>query len=149
MDMRWDYGFIEDVDAYIEQRLLLQQELEQLTPIPDEDLAFAADLLAHFGEYWVAAQNAPEEQERLFHLMLERAWVVDDRVAQLCLRPNFQVTAGLESERPTEISVDLSTYQNGSDGARASACIHLIIFAPRHVAPGWFNYSTEIAGVAA
>jgi hypothetical protein len=116
MDFRWDHGFIVNEDEYLEKRLALQQELEQLTPIPEEELAFAVDLLAHFGDYWKAARGKPDEQERLLKLMLVRVWVEDDQVVKLCLRPNFHITAGLETKRPTEITVDLPCYQNGSDG---------------------------------
>ena len=118
MDFRWDHGFITDRDDYLTKRLTLQQELEQLTPIPDEDLVFAADLIEHFGAYWEAAGGQPAEQERLLKLMVERVWVEDDRVVRLCLRPNLHVTAGLDAKRPTEIVVDLECYQNGSDGIR-------------------------------
>ena len=51
IDFRWDYGFITDKNTYLEQRVKLQQELEQMTPIPDEELDFAADLLANFQRY--------------------------------------------------------------------------------------------------
>ena len=39
---------------YLEKRVKLQQELEQLTPIPDDKLETAADMLANFGDYWAA-----------------------------------------------------------------------------------------------
>jgi hypothetical protein len=34
MDFRWDQGFITDKADYLEKRIRLQQELEQLSPIP-------------------------------------------------------------------------------------------------------------------
>jgi hypothetical protein len=118
MDFRWDHGFITDADEYLEKRLALQQELEQMMPIPEEDLAIAADLIENFGLHWEAAQEDPAEQERLLKLMLVRVWVEGDAVVRLCLRPNLHVTAGLDAKRPTEISVDLDCYQSGSDGRR-------------------------------
>jgi hypothetical protein len=133
MDFRWDHGFITNKDDYLEQPTALQQELEQLTPIPDDDLALAADLLKNFTEHWEKAKDDPEEQERLFHLILGRAWVVGGQVVRIALRANFHVTPGLDHKRPTEISVDLDSYQNGSDGSGSMACIALI-FIPRHVA---------------
>jgi hypothetical protein len=44
MDLRWDQGFI--THQNLEKRLALQQELEQLTPIPVEALSnpFQTDL---------------------------------------------------------------------------------------------------------
>jgi site-specific DNA recombinase len=121
MDFRWDRGFITDRDAYLKERMALQQELEQLTPIPNDDLAFAADLLENFAVYWKEAEKDPEEQERLFHLMVARAWVVDDRVVKVSLRPDFHVTLGLDGKRPTEISVDPDSYRSGSDGLQPPA----------------------------
>jgi hypothetical protein len=116
MDFRWDHGFITDADEYLEKRLALQHELEQITPIPDEDLAVAEDLIQNFGMYWDAARKNPVEQERLLKLMLVRVWVEDEDVVRLCLRPNLHITAGFDTKRPTEISVDLDCYQSGSDG---------------------------------
>jgi hypothetical protein len=120
MDFRWDHGFITDQDGYLEERLRLQQELEQLSPIPDDDLVFAEGLLTNFAEYWETAKEDPEEQERLFQLILVRAWVIDNQVVEICLRPNYHVVLGLDQKRPTEISVDLGkSYQSGSDGIRS------------------------------
>jgi hypothetical protein len=54
MDFRWDNGFITDQDAYLEQRVKLQQELEQLTPMADDELETAADLLEQFSDHSAA-----------------------------------------------------------------------------------------------
>ena len=134
MDFRWDHGFITDADEYLEKRLTLQQKLEQMTPIPDGDLAVAEDLIENFGMYWEAAVENPVEQERLLKLMLVRVWVEDDNVVRLCLRPNFHITAGLDAKRPTEISVDLDCYQNGSERARSTTCIRPLVFIAKHLA---------------
>jgi hypothetical protein len=48
MDFRWDQGFITDKGAYLVQRVKLQQELEQLTPIAENDIQTAADILVNF-----------------------------------------------------------------------------------------------------
>jgi hypothetical protein len=48
MGFRWDNGFITDKDAYLGGRVKLQQELEQLTPMADDELEVAADLLNTF-----------------------------------------------------------------------------------------------------
>jgi hypothetical protein len=130
MDFRWDRGFIMDADEYLEKRLALQQGLEHLTPIPEEELAFAMDLLAHFGDYREAAKGKPDEQEQLLKLILVRVWVEDDQVVKLCLRPNFHITAGLGTRRPTEITVDLQCYQNRSDGRRSLSGRWVLLFVP-------------------
>lgn len=105
MDFRWDQGFITDKEAYLEQRVKLQQELEQLTPIPDDDLEVAADMLANFEHHWSALEDDPKAQQELIQLIVARVWVNKDRVVALSLRPNYHVTVGLESTKPTKLSV--------------------------------------------
>jgi len=45
MDKRWDHGFVTNEEEYMKQRIKLQMELEQLSPIADDELEQAADLL--------------------------------------------------------------------------------------------------------
>lgn len=105
MDFRWDHGFITNEEQYLEERLKLQQELEQLVPVPDDDLAVAADLLENFGEHWDAADGNRKEQQRLIQLIVSRVWVKDRQIVAMSLRPNYHITLGLESDKPTEIAV--------------------------------------------
>ncbi len=102
MDFRWDSGFIPDQNEYMEKRLGLQQELEQLKPLPMDELETAADILTNFEKYWEKAEKDPTEQQRLLHLIFERIWIKNNEVASVCLRPNYHVTF----------------YQSGSDGIR-------------------------------
>ena len=106
MDFRWDHGLITDGEAYLEERVKLQQELEQLTPMADDDLEVAADLLQNFAAHWEAASGDLKEQQRLLQLIVARVWVRGDSVVALSLRPNYHVTVGLDSTKPTEMSVD-------------------------------------------
>ncbi len=108
MDFRWDNGFVTDRDAYLEQRVKLQQELEQLTPIPDDDLETAADVLENFEYHWNTTNGNPQLQRNLLQLIVARIWVRGDRVVAMSLRPNYHVTVGLESKKPTEVRVDFS-----------------------------------------
>jgi hypothetical protein len=105
MDFRWDHGFIADQDAYLEERIKLQQELEKLSPIPDDDLDVAADLLENFGEHWEETGGDRKEQMRLIQLIVSRVWVRDKDVVAMSLRPNYHIALGLQSNKPTEISV--------------------------------------------
>jgi hypothetical protein len=105
MDFRWDNGFITDKDAYLEERVKLQQELEQLTPIPDDELEVAADVLSNFTAHWEAAKGDMKAQEELIKLVVARVWVQGDKVVGMSLRPNYHITVGLDSTKPTEISV--------------------------------------------
>lgn len=105
MDFRWDNGFFTDKEAYLEERVKLQQELEQLTPIPDDELEVAADVLANFTAHWGATGGDMKAQEELIKLIVARVWVQGDKVVGMSLRPNYHITIGLESTKPTEISV--------------------------------------------
>jgi hypothetical protein len=105
MDFRWDSGFVTDKDGYLEKRVKLQQELEQLTPIPDDDLAKAADLLENFRVHWQAAGGDRKEQQRLIQLIVARVWIRDETVVAMSLRPNYHITLGMESKKPTRILV--------------------------------------------
>ncbi|GIL14735.1 MAG: recombinase RecD [Chloroflexota bacterium] len=115
MDFRWDNGFITDKDAYLEERIKLQQELEQLTPIPDDELEVAADVLANFTAHWEATKGDMKAQEELIKLIVARVWVRGDKVVGMSLRPNYHVTVGLDSTKPTEIAVGLSEDIMGGD----------------------------------
>ncbi|MCC6613213.1 MAG: zinc ribbon domain-containing protein [Anaerolineae bacterium] len=106
MDFRWDNGFITDREAYLEQRVKLQQELEKLTPIPDNDLETAADLLENFEHHWRATGGDKKRQAALVQLIVARVWVRKDRVVAVSLRPNYHVAVGLGTEKPTELQVD-------------------------------------------
>jgi len=92
MDFRWDNGFITDKDEYLQKRLGLQQELEQLKPLPMEELETAADILTNFESHWEKAEGNPTEQQQLLHLIFERIWIKNNEVVSVCLRPNYHVT---------------------------------------------------------
>ncbi|KAB2867573.1 MAG: hypothetical protein F9K46_00030 [Anaerolineae bacterium] len=55
MDFRWDNGFITDQEAYLAERVKLQEALEQLTPIPDDELQIAADIIENFEEHSISS----------------------------------------------------------------------------------------------
>jgi hypothetical protein len=118
MDFRWDRGFVTDQVDFMEKRLKLQQELENLTPIPDDDLERAADLLENFEEHWEACHGDPEAQHRLVKLIVKRAYVRDDEVVAMTLRSDYHIVLGHKLNGPTEVPVDPYVYTNGSDGRR-------------------------------
>ena len=115
MDFRWDQGFITNRDEYLEKRVQLQQELEQLTPIPDDELEEAADVLQNFSAHWDATNGNRETQKELIQLIVARVWVKDERLVAMSLRPNYHITLGLESEKPTEVVVGSSDGTMGED----------------------------------
>ncbi len=92
MDFRWDQGFITDKETYLEQRVRLQEEMERLTPIPDDDLEVAADLLKNFDSHWNALKHDRKGQQELLQFIVSRVWVRDSQVVALSLRPNYHIT---------------------------------------------------------
>jgi len=115
MDFRWDQGFITDKMDYIEKRVKLQQELEQLIPLPEDDLVRAADILENFEKYWNACNGDTEEQHRLIKLIVERVYVQDEAVVALTMKADYHVVLGHNGNEPTTISVDSSLYTFGKD----------------------------------
>ncbi len=105
MDFRWDQGFFTNRDEYLEQRVKLQQELEQLTPIPDDELQKAADILENFNRYWQETDGNRKAQQELINLIVARVWVRGGQVVAISLRPNYHITMGLESEKPTQVEI--------------------------------------------
>lgn len=105
MDFRWDSGFITDKQDYLEKRLKLQQELEQLTPIQDE-MDTAADLLTNFKSYWDACGDDVEQQHQLVKLIVDRVYVEDDLVVALTLKADYHIVLGHKANEPTFMEVD-------------------------------------------
>jgi site-specific DNA recombinase len=116
MDFRWDQGFIADKYDYLERRLKLQQELEQFTPIPHDDLEKAADMLVNFPKYWQACQGDPEQQHKLIQLIVDRVYVEEDRVVAITLLADYHVVLGHNAKEPTSVETGSSVYTCGSDG---------------------------------
>lgn len=105
MDFRWDQGFIIDKAEYLEKRLKLQQELEQLSPAQDE-LELAADLLLNFKTHWDACEGNVERQHELVKLIVDRVYVEDDTVVALTLKADYHVVLGHKANEPTYMEVD-------------------------------------------
>ena len=116
MDTRWDHGFFTNEDDYVQQRLQLQQELEQLTPIPDDDLEQAANLLGEFGKHWERLKEDPEAQRDLVKLIVQRVYMDGKDVVAMTLCSNYHLVLGHNTNGPTEFSVDPFVYTSGSDG---------------------------------
>lgn len=115
MDTRWDKGFITDEEEYLEQRLKLQLELEQLTPVPNDDLERAVEMLEQFSSHWDRLEGDDEGRHELIKLIVERVFVEDGKVAAMTLRSNYHLVLGHKTNGPTEYSVD-PMYTYGSDG---------------------------------
>ncbi len=105
MDFRWDNGFITDKADYLEKRLQLQQQLEQLTPVQDE-MDTAADLLTNFKSYWDACGDDIEQQHQLVKLIVDRVYVEGDLVVALTLKSDYHIVLGHKANEPTFMEVD-------------------------------------------
>ena len=112
----WDHGFFTDKDEYIQQRLQLQQELEKLTPIPDDDLTQAANLLEAFGAHWERLEGRPEAQRDMVKLIVQRVYIDGQDVVAMTLSSNYHLVLGHNANGPTDFSVDPFVYTCGSDG---------------------------------
>ncbi len=99
MDFRWDHGFIMDKDTYLEQRVQLQQELEDLSPVQQDELEIATDILENFSAHWEAIGQDRSQQERLLKLIVKRVWVRDDQISGILLQPDFYVDLEDENTR--------------------------------------------------
>ena len=144
MDMRWDHGFITDEYAFLQQRLKLQQELEQLTPVDNNDLERAADMLANFGSFWEACGDDVEAQSALIKQVVERVYVEDDQVVAMTLQSNCHLVLGHNVNEPTAYTVDpfitgtqseSSVYTCGDDGSRPLTCTGPVVLLPRQMFP--------------
>ena len=118
MDSRWDHGFITSEEEYVQQRIRLQMELEQLTPVPTNELEQAADMLANFHRHWERLEGDEESRHDLVKLIVERVYVEDDRVVAMTLRSNYHLVLNHKTNEPTEFSVDSRLFAGGSDGGR-------------------------------
>lgn len=106
MDFRWDNGFITDKDAYVEQRLQLQQELEALTPIPNDELEQAADILDNFSAHWQVTNGDRRAQCDLIQMVVERVYIEKGEVVALVLRPDYLLMLNLDTKSPMPLEVE-------------------------------------------
>lgn len=96
MDFRFDNGFITNAEEYVEKRLMLQRELENLTPIPDDDLEYAADFLDNFAVYYDACAGDIEKQNKLLDTIINRVYVQDKIVVAIELKADMYIVTGKE-----------------------------------------------------
>ena len=77
----------------------------------------------------------PESQHELVKLIVERAYVEDEKVVAMTLRSNYHLVLGHKANGPTFHEVD-PLYAHGSDGGRPLTCKKLVVvFLPKYLAP--------------
>jgi hypothetical protein len=64
----------------LEQRLRLQQETEQLTPVPDDELQWTADMLENFGNYWENLEGDENGRQEMVQLIVKHVYMDEDAV---------------------------------------------------------------------
>ena len=122
-----------------------QQELERFTPIPENDLERAADLLENFADHWTVCEDDTEAQYNLIKLIVKRVYVLDEEVVAMTLRSDYHVVLGHKLDGPTEVPIDLFVYNHGSDGGRALVCIQVLVFVLRHITSQYLPQIGEVA----
>ena len=88
IDFRFDMGFMSK-EEYLEKRRELQDALDALTPIPQDELEKAAQMLANFRQQWEEANG--ELRKKLIHRVVEKAWVQGDAIVAVTLYPSYHV----------------------------------------------------------
>ncbi|MCB0490684.1 MAG: hypothetical protein KDC99_19580, partial [Cyclobacteriaceae bacterium] len=106
MDLRWDNGFITDEQEYVKKRIQLQHELEQLTPVADDELEQTANILENFAAHWQRLEGDEQGRHELVKLIVDRVYVRDETVVAMTLKLNYHLVLGHNAKEPTESSVD-------------------------------------------
>ncbi len=66
-------------------------ELEQLRPVPDDELQQEADMLRNFRSRWERLDEDEEARHELVKLIVERVHVRDEKVVGMTLRSNYHL----------------------------------------------------------
>ncbi len=106
MDIGWDNGFIIYGQGYLQQRLKLQMELDQLNPVPDDDLNQATDLLQNFKSHWERLEGDEDGRHELVKLIVDRVYVEDETKVAITLKSNYYLVLGHTAKEPTSYEVD-------------------------------------------
>lgn len=104
--------------------------MEQLTPVPDDELQRAADMLENFGEFWKNLEGDENGRHEMIKLIVERVYMEKDAVVKMTLKSNYHLVLGHNTKGPTEYTVDPSLYAYGSDGRRPLTRIISVLFVP-------------------
>jgi hypothetical protein len=147
MDTRWDHEYFADEQEYIEQSVKLQLKLEQLTPVPMDDLERAADLLENFKTHWKRLEENPEAQHDLVKLIVERVYVKDKEVVAMTLCSNYHLVLGHNVNEPTYYQVD-PLYTCGSDGLGVLSGCSCIIWPSNLNHPALIRYLLQNSQLA-
>ena len=127
---------------FVEQRIKLQQELEQLTPVDSNDLGRAVDLLKNFSTHWGIFGDNIDAQSEFIKQIVEQVYVQDKQVVAMTLRSNCHLVLSHKIDEPTEYTVDPfitdvgadpALYTSGGDGSRSITCTRFRTFLPKYL----------------
>lgn len=125
--MRWDMGFI-NKEEYIQKRTELQQEMQNMEPLPRAMLEEALRIFRDFRKLWQVGDLY--QRKHLLGLVLEKVWVKGNEITAMTLRPSYHlVVSGLkqavdetgEKEKTIQKDNEPSRWLSGSDGRRMLA----------------------------
>jgi hypothetical protein len=102
-------------------------------------------MLENFGDYWNNLKGDPNGRHELVKLIVERAYMDEDKVVKMTLKSNYHLVLGHNANGPTEYTVDPSLYACGSDGGRPLTCI--MAFLPKHIAQQYVSQSTPYTNI--
>lgn len=109
-------------------------ELEQLAPVPDDDLELAADMLQNFKAHWERLEGDDKSRHELVKLIVERVYVRDKKAAAMTLRSKYHLVLGHKTNEPTYFEADPFLYRSGNDGTRSLTCITwVVVFLPKNI----------------
>jgi DNA invertase Pin-like site-specific DNA recombinase len=81
IDFSWENGFLSQPE-YLEKRMLLQSELEAISPVDEQEIIEDIDMLRGFKTMWEAAR-CREEQRELFKQMVARVVINGSEVKEV------------------------------------------------------------------
>ena len=128
MDMRWDNGFIPDEQEYMKKRIELQHELEQLTPVADDELEKTANILENFADHWQRLKGDEDGRHELVKLIIDRVYVEDETVVAMTLKSNYHLVIGHNAKEPTSHEVDPYTVPMVPGRERRDSLAHVYNF---------------------
>jgi hypothetical protein len=97
-------------------------ELEQLTPVPENDLDQAADLLENFEFHWQRLEGDHEGQRELVKLIVDKIYVSNGQVKVVTLRSNYHLILGHNINGPTPIEVSLLSSHSQNSVGESPVC---------------------------
>lgn len=119
LDMRWDMGFM-NRDEYVAKRTQLQEELQNLQPLPRESLEEALRVFRDFRQVWQGGDLY--QRKHLLGLIVEKVWVKHTEITAVTLRPSYHlVVSGLKKAMEDQVAKDEKAAGKNSEGEESNS----------------------------